>query len=189
MHVNRVEMVEAGNIYKQGSNLSNVVHIPNFEKEFRSCTRSGCVDGCLTEPVVVEDSMNSADLGLQPDNEVPQLLTSGFTAPNETITNVKALDRTTDVRALMSSDQAAENRPSSSLTLVDSTFDQKNDGKVKEDFLDFTFEKDESNINVDLVSGAQNCGGHAAQVHPDINVDLASVLLLSWFTFEKIHRL
>ncbi|KAH7547364.1 hypothetical protein FEM48_Zijuj01G0301900 [Ziziphus jujuba var. spinosa] len=159
----RDEMVEAGNISKQGGTLSNAVHIPSFEKGFRSCTRLGGIDGYITEPVGVEDSKNSADLGLRPDNEVPQLLTSGFTSPNETITEVEDLDRTAEVRALMLSDQAAENQPSSSLKLVESTVDQRDNGKVKEDISDFTFEKDESDINVDLVSGEQNCGGHGAQ--------------------------
>ncbi|KAF3450838.1 hypothetical protein FNV43_RR06927 [Rhamnella rubrinervis] len=139
----RDEKFESGfNVYKQGDTLTNVVRIPSFEKEIQSDTHSGSVDEYLTEPMGLEDSMNSADIG--------------FTATKETITKVVSLDGNTENQAITLTDQAAENLPSGSV-------DWRDNKKVKENFPEFMSEKDESDINEDLLSGALNCEQHATQ--------------------------
>lgn len=119
--------------------------IPCLQKEVQPSSPSACVDEYLTDPVEVEDSKISADLRVQPANNVGQLLRCGFTGPRENIRKVNdANDGSPEDYVLMLPEQSKVNMPRS-LNLVETT----------------DYQAESSTL---LVSGAENPEQYVTQV-------------------------
>ncbi|XP_031265182.1 CRC domain-containing protein TSO1-like [Pistacia vera] len=113
--------VDAGgsDVYGYHSNQVNNKLIACLQKEVQPSSPSACVDEYLTDPVEVEDSKISADLRVQPTNNVGQLLRCGFTGPRENIRKVNdANNGNPEDYVLMLPEQSRVNMPSS-LNLVE----------------------------------------------------------------------
>lgn len=149
-------VVADSNFHEQCNTQLNVVQISNLEKEVQSCRSSGCVGEYLANPVEV-DGINSANPCLQSTKEVCQLLQSGYTGSKDTIKKIDdAIDSTREVGGFTSLDQVENKLPLSSLKVVESAINLRNDERFDE-FLKFTSEKNisivVSDMSLDPVSG------------------------------------